>query len=1106
MNFVSLNIITSYSTLNSTIKIPELVKIAPKRGYHALAITDLNVMHGAVQFYDLCLKNDLKPLIGMTLVVPGFNPKITVKIVLLAKNTKGYHQLLQISTLINTQKEVPKLSDLRGYTADLIAIIHPAENELFLGNFSQINDKIHQYRQIFPELYLGYSPTQTNLTDLTQYQQIYEQKLLKIVYMNEVRYLNAEDAVALKVLRAIDRQEKLDPQDPLILNPGQHDLKPVSEIIDETKGDLFDAIANAKQLVPELNVKISKEKTELPHFKSNFASSYEYLASLVDQGLQRLNKSQDPQYQDRAQTELKTIKDMGFADYFLIIWDIINYANSKKIQLGAGRGSAAGSLVAYALGISKVDPLEYGLLFERFLNPERVNMPDIDLDVPDDKRAEIISYLQKKYGKNNFAQIITFSTLGVKQGIRDCLRVFAADNATVAKWINAIPHIFHVNLAQCYEESVNFRQLVNDDKFGQMLYLILKKIEGLPRQASIHAAGVVISETELVKRIPLQTGSNEILLTQYVYHDVEELGLLKIDILGLKNLSILKKMVDLIQQYNDPNFKIETVKLNDPATLSIFHDADTDGVFQFESAGLKRVLLNLDVNSFNDIVAANALYRPGPMGQINTYIEHKKHRNESDDADLKPLKPITASTYGVIVYQEQVMQVAHTMAGFPLSEADILRRAMSKKNRQLLNKYQPKFIAGAVKNGFSHSQAQKVYDLIEYFSNYGFNKSHSVAYSMLAFWLAYIKAHFPIHFFAVQLAYALGDYHRQRIFINGAKKRQIKTIAPAINQSFLNFTDDGHQIISGLVVIKGLHRDFINEIVQKRLKYGPYQDLNDLLSRIDHHFLKADNFIPLIKAGACDALHQNRREILENLKTSIDSITFSQNNLSLFEQLKPRWDSYPDFSPEEKLGLEHELTGLYLSGSPFDQFQQLAKIYRPQKIAELKLHQDCWLFVTLVKVRTIKDKNGKKMAFVTLDDTENQIDGIIFANRYFDLHQELVESQKMAVYGQMRQQKGTSFVINRIFALLTAQQAFDHEKLFIDITKMAKAQLQKLQQLLQKNPGLSPVFLVNNEIKKNVLLNSNSWVKVDDAFYHQLVALVGPSRIVYQKKQENENL
>ncbi|MGL5900894.1 MAG: OB-fold nucleic acid binding domain-containing protein, partial [Lactobacillaceae bacterium] len=496
----------------------------------------------------------------------------------------------------------------------------------------------------------------------------------------------------------------------------------------------------------------------------------------------------------------------------------------------------------------------------------------------------------------------------------------------------------------------------------------------------------------------------------------------------------------------------------------------------------------------------------GPMGQINTYIDHKKHKNEPYDPDLVPLKPIIASTYGVIVYQEQVMQVAHMMAGFPLSEADMLRRAMSKKNHRLLEKYQSKFIDGALKNGYSQKQAKKVYDLIEYFSNYGFNKSHSVAYSMLAFWLAYIKAHFPIHFFTVQLAYATGDLGRLRVFINSAKKRKIQVIAPNINQSVLNFSNDGQKIISGLIVIKGLRRDFISEIVKKRLKYGIYKDLNDFLNRLNQRFLKIDNFIPLIKAGACDRLHKNRRELLENLQMSLDSIKFSQNNITLFQQLKPRWDNYPDFSYEEKIAMEYDLTGLYLNGGPFDQFEELAKIYHPQKIKSLEQRKNSWLFVTLSKIRVIKDKNKQKMAFVTLDDAEDQIDGVVFANRYFDLYPNLVETKKVGVYGQLRKQKEKSFIINKLFLLSTAKDAFDHEKLFIDITKISNTNLQNLRKLLRQYPGLSPVFLIDNDNNKNVLLNPDNWVNVTNVFYRKLLTLVGQSHVVFQKERENENL
>ncbi|BDR58672.1 DNA polymerase III subunit alpha [Xylocopilactobacillus apicola] len=1103
MKFANLNTITCYSMLNSTIKIPDLVQTAKNRGYSSLAITDYNVLHGAIQFYDQCLANDLKPIIGMTLQTKGFKGS-DVSVVLLAQNQIGYHNLLKISTLINSEQIGFDLTKFKDFIAGITAIIHPLENEIFQNNIEETEALLTKYQEIFSTLYLGYCPAVTTLSTLEIYEKIYQEQKIKIVYLADVRYLNAEDAVALKVLRAIDEQAILNPADPLLSAPGIQELKSVKEITNSKQGDLFEAIANANSLAEELNVTITKEKTELPHFKSTLKESNEYLAKLVSDGLKKIGKDQDSHYLKRANNELKVIEKMGFADYFLIIWDIVNYANSAQIQLGAGRGSAAGSLVSYALGISKVDPIKYGLFFERFLNPERVNMPDIDLDVPDDKRSDIIKYLQKRYGKENFSQIIVFSTLGVKRSLRDCLKIFSADNQTVTRWINAVPRHLHVTLEQCYEESAEFRKLVSADSFGRMLWGILKKIEGLPRQPSIHAAGVVISEEKLVNKIPLEDNGSDVLITQYVYHDVEELGLLKIDILGLRNLSILKKMVDLVRRYDDPNFQVEAINEHDPASLKIFHDGDTDGVFQFESSGLKRVLINMDVENFNDIVAANALFRPGPMGQINTYIEHKLKKTENTDPDLLPLNSITESTYGVIVYQEQVMQIANVMAGFPLSEADMLRRAMSKKNRPLLEKYQAKFISGAVNRGYSAEQAKKVYDLIEYFSNYGFNKSHSVAYSMLAFWLAYIKAHFPLHFFAIQMGTALGDFDRLRNFINAARKRSLEVIGPNVNTSFFNFTDDGEKIVSGLIIIKGLRRDFITEIVNKRLKYGKYQDFNDLLSRMDHQFLSEDNFIPLIKAGACDDLHSNRRELTENLKTNLDSLKFSQNNVNLFAQLKPRWDEYPDFSNDEKIEMEHDLTGLYLHGSPFDEFQKLSQIYHAQSIQSLKNGKDCWIFASILKVRTIKDKTGKQMAFLTLDDTENQIDSVVFSDRYFELRNQIVEGQKSALYGQTRERtKGLNFVISQIFSLNEAKKKFDENKLFIDISNISNPDLQLLQKLLKKHHGLSPVYLIDNTHQKNVLLAPNSWVDVNEEFYESLLKLVGKEHFVYRDRKLN---
>ncbi|MDU2502250.1 MAG: DNA polymerase III subunit alpha, partial [Lactobacillus gasseri] len=901
MGTVSLQNLSSFTLLESPTKVKDLAENAKKKGYSALALTDVNITYGLVNFYKAAKETGIKPLLGMQLRINGLIDQANkYDLIVIAKDDQGYKNILRLSSAVNLLTEngekenVLELEELKKYLGHLVIItpsnLHSELKMLQTNNPNMGANYVRILKDAVPTsslVYLGVYADQGQQEYINYLRSLATQFELSLAAVEDGQYLNRNEQFLRRTLQAIKSNTHLENVEQLAKQAGSHYLKTSEELqVNYRKFEIEDALENAEKIGQLCNAKITFQDPQLPKFKQNkFPTSKEYLHSLAQNGLAKRFKGQIPErYQKRLDYELKVINEMGFDDYFLIVWDVMNFAHSVHITTGPGRGSAAGSLVSYALRITEVDPLEYNLLFERFLNPARQQMPDIDLDIPDNRRDEVIKYMFEKYGMNHAAQILTFGTLAAKQVLKDVCRVFGLNKVETYRWLDAIPHAKgKITLAEAYQKSKELQLLVNTNTFSKILFATAEHLENLPRHYSIHAAGLVITDDSLAEIVGLQAGPLGIPVTQQTKLNVESLGLLKIDFLGLRNLTILGNIIAVLKSEGveiDPN----QIPLNDQETLALFQRGDTDAVFQFESDGIKRVLEQLHPDSFEDIVAVNALYRPGPMNNIGHFI-NRKHGKERVQYPDPSLKKILGPTYGVLVYQEQVMQTAQVLAGFSLGEADLLRRAMSKKNADVIQKEREKFIQGAVKLGRRKEVAEQVYDYIAQFANYGFNRSHAVAYSKIAFWLAYFKVHYPGAFYLSLLNSNIGNRNKIAQYLMQAQEAGIKTLPPDIENSQADFSLENGKILVGLKAIRGLRSDLLKQILEIK---RPIKSMTDFLWKIDNNLLSADAIANLIKAGAFDRLAPNRNELLKINKDLVESVKMAGSNLSLFETLEPK--------------------------------------------------------------------------------------------------------------------------------------------------------------------------------------------------------------------------
>ncbi|MEG9283367.1 DNA polymerase III subunit alpha [Aerococcus mictus] len=1021
--FTPLNVNTSYTLLKSPMPVKDYVEAAKALDYQNLAISDVNVMYGVIDFYNYCKHYDINPLIGMTVSIQRPDQRDQEEWLIYAKNDQGYRSLMRLSSLIKSQEPIDYqavrdfiFNNHRNWITILEANNGPHMRFLKQQREEEAAAFLDKLREIFKasDLYMGvdesYLYHQEALEDLAKKSQI------PLIAQSKLAYLSKNDVFTQEVLAAIEVNQPLDNYREKAGAEGQFFLRSLASYQEsyQNKG-LAKAFDQVSEAFDGVHLDIQFDQALLPKYPiESGQSSKEFLKDLAYQGLsKRVGNKQS--YRERLDYELSIIDQMGFNDYFLIVWDVMDYAHKKHIMTGPGRGSAAGSLVAYCLFITDVDPIRNHLLFERFLNPERQSMPDIDLDFPDDKRQDILNYVYHKYGSDHVAQISTFGTFAARKAIRDVGNAFNKSQATMSRWANTISSQ-NQTLEEAYQSSSQLQQYIAAEEDGQLWFQTAKKIEGLPRHVSTHAAGVILSDQDLTDFIPLQAALNHsIHQSQYTMHEIERIGLLKIDFLSLSNLTILANSVRAAEKISKSRLRPIDFPRNDQLVYRVFSQANTLGVFQFESNGIRRVLRRVKPSSMADLAAVNALYRPGPMQQINHFV-NRKHGKEPITYPHPDLEGILKETYGIIVYQEQVMQVAQKIAGFSLGEADILRRTISKKDKATMDRLQAKFIRQAVAKGYSQSVAQKIYAYIEAFADYGFNKSHAYAYSYLAYEMAWLKVHYPAAFYYGNLLqHKIYETKGQQLTYE-ASLCQVKLQLPDVNRSYttMQVVDDQH-ILLGLTDIRGLMRNFTTAIVQERLNGGQYRSLGDFIQRLPKNYLKADNLEKLALAGALDSFGYNRRTLIEEalpkLLEAVNLFGGSNNQqLSLFNQenrelYAPEIKQLNEYDDRLLLEGEQETLGQSISVELYSDYRPYYQNGQIQPINKLSDKSQVTIIGEIVKVKRIQTKKNQPMAFLTLRDEHSEVEVIAFPKAYIDFAAYIREGQQVLVQGKTQTRK-----------------------------------------------------------------------------------------------------
>ncbi|GEK27792.1 DNA polymerase III subunit alpha [Furfurilactobacillus siliginis] len=1118
-HIVPLSVISAYSLLQSPTTIKDLVATAKARGYQAIALTDVDVLYGVVDFFNAAQQAGIKPLIGLTINVVGTVDKTQqFPLTLIAKNAAGYQNLIQISSAKMTLADGAQLT-----TASIsewltnIVVINGLESELgrLLSTGQQAAGETVLAEQMTAadvnSVYLGVSDQQSPVT-ITSLQTFAKQQEVPLVAVNAVRYLNPDDQFKATVMQAIDQGEQVSNLGAVSQQTGSWYLREAQPLTNHyAQLGLTDAVLATQQIADEANVDFTFQAPQLPRFKTpDERSTADFLHDLCEEGLAVRLGAQNPleaQYQKRLDHELTVIHELGFDDYFLIVWDVMNYAHQHRITTGPGRGSAAGSLVAYCLAITEVDPLAYDLLFERFLNDQRAQMPDIDLDIPDDKRDQLLLYVRDRYGADKVGQIITFGTLGAKQVIRDVGRVFGLSTFQLAEWSRTIPGGIGVTLTNAQQNSQPLRNLLADGTLNQLLFDTALALEGLPRHTSTHAAGVVLSDQPLTDIVPVQAGSEGLLVAQFPKNTVEALGLLKMDFLGLRNLTILANTLAAIQQTSGDTLSVNDIPLNDAETLHLFQKGDTNGVFQFESSGIKNVLRQLHPETFELVVAVNALYRPGPMENIDRFIARKKGQDPVTYPD-HALEPILGPTYGIIVYQEQVMRVASVMGGFSMGKADLLRRAMSKKDHAKIDALRDEFIAGATQKGFTQAVAVQVYDYIENFASYGFNRSHAVAYTKMAFELAYLKVHHSAAFFMALLNSVMGNPAKTKLYLLEAKQHGVNVAAPNVNVSQADFSLVNGQIVFGLRDVKGLRRDFIANILAVRETHGDFTGLEDFVNHIEPQFRKEDILSALIYAGAFDNMGLNRAELLDLLPRVISG---AQVNIDLFETnsgLKLKVEHVKDLSLKEKLAHEAEVLGAYLSGHPVEQYTGLARRLNTSPVVELTVGQQATVLLYTSRIREIRTKKGDKMAFVSGNDPSGELSITIFPRMYQNVESWIAPEQVVVVTGKIDTGRQLEIVADKLQLASDLNQAPTQSKepaqssgtWYLQLTAASRAgdASRKFQTALPGLRGANPVILHEQDTGRTRKLGADFNLSNDDATKKALTDIFGANNVVFK--------
>ncbi len=994
---------TVYSLLKSCLKIDDYVKKAKQYNMKALAMTDENNVYGLIKFYKACLKHQIKPILGITVFLKSNAP-----LILLAKNNNGYKNILKVSTEVQLNKEMITLNQLKKNHQDLICII-PTQNSLFHQLIHQneaVNQYIHSLKKIFDlDLYLSISPEYNESTKLInqRMKEIGNHLDVSFVCLNEVKYLNQDDALVLRYVEAIDKGEKLNTHSIDLFSTNEYFIDP-SEF-ETCFREYQEAIHNTNRIADMCQVTLDFNQFHLPRYQTpSSISSNEYLKALCKRGLEKRLKTKDipTNYYERLKHELTIIQQMNFSDYFLIVYDFVKYAKKNKIYVGPGRGSSAGSLVSYVLGITNVDPIAYQLLFERFLNPERISMPDIDLDFQDDRRDEVIKYVQNKYGEKHVAHILAFGTFAARSAIREVGKVMGITDRRMNEIISFIDSRYTIE--ENVNRSKNLRNLIDEYKEINKLIKISKQIESNPRNTTTHAAGIIICEEDLSELCGLQPSLDEVLQTQYEAKDLECLGLIKMDFLGLRNLTAISEIVKLVKDTTGREIDINRIPLDNQKTYRLIARGETTGIFQLESDGMRNVLQEINASKFEDIVAVNALYRPGPMENIPRYIARKK-QHEKVSYLHQDLIPILENTYGIIVYQEQIMMIAQKIAGYSLGSADLLRRAISKKQRDVLKKEGKKFVSSAMKHGYDQNTSETLYHYILRFGDYGFNRSHSVAYALISYQMAYLKANYISCFMVVMLSSVLGSESQTSRYIRDCKRYGIKIRSISINKSYNNYRiENNNNIRMSFLVTKGIGYNSALAIIEERAK-GPFKNYIDFVFRC-HQFLKQNVFEALVYVGALDEFGLTKKTMIENYHKLHDLYRF--NPSGYFTDKIELEDYSEEYAVGELMKKEKAYLGFYLKAHPIRKYVETLKIKPILPSQTLKyLNKKINLVGFVESIRNITTKNKKEMVSLTISDDITSVYAVVFPKEYQKLKHILKENTlfKISCKVQERNQK-----------------------------------------------------------------------------------------------------
>ncbi len=1133
MDFTHLHLHTEYSLLDGCCRIKKVIDRACELGQKSIAITDHGVMYGVIEFYKYAKEKGIKAIIGCEVYVSTRSRFDKQKgldsynhLVLLCKDSIGYQNLIKLVSKGFTEGfySKPRVDRelLEQHSEGLIALSACLAGEipqaLLKGDYEKAKETALWYKNVFGEgnYYLEIQDHGIHEQKLTNPQiiRLSNETGIPLVATNDVHYINDTDYKTHKVLLCVQTGSKITEDNALEFKTNEFYLKS-SEQMAELFPQVPDAISNTGVIADKCNLEFEFGKIKLPRFDIGERDHYEYFREKCFDGLHRIfGQNPEKEYIDRLEYELSIINKMGYVDYFLIVADFVNYAKSHNIPVGPGRGSGAASLAAYCIGITGIDPIKYDLYFERFLNPERVSMPDFDIDFCYVNRQKVIDYVIEKYGTDRVSQIVTFGTMAARAAVRDVGRALDIPYATCDKVAKLIPQSVGMTIDRALEGSRELRDLYSNDASVKELIDMARNLEGTPRHASTHAAGVVISDKPVSEYVPLAVNDQSV-VTQFTMTSLEELGLLKMDFLGLRNLTVIDETEKYIRK-RGIDFDIEKIPLDDKPTYDMMGKGKTLGVFQFESDGMKNVLRQLGPQSIEDLTAVLSLYRPGPMDSIPKYISNR-HNPQNIHYETPLLKPILDVTYGCIVYQEQVMQVFRALAGYSLGRADIVRRAMAKKKHAVMQKEKETFINGAVANGIEAAKAQKMFADMSSFSSYAFNKAHACAYSFVAYRTAYLKCHYPTEYFAALMTSMMDSENKLSLYTAECKNSGIKILPPSVNHSDFGFTPDGNNIRFGLLAIKNLGISLIEKIITEREQNGEYTSAYDFCLRNYSREFNRRALEGLIKSGALDCVSDNRRQMLYNMERLLEAVEnerrFSgQGQLDLFEEMGASseyvMENVPEMSKEMRLQFEKEATGLYLSGHPMDDYKAFLKGANLQSIADIRSGKypdgkrvSVGGIVSGLKVRQLKNNN--LLCNLKIEDFDASVSVTVFGNAYEMYKPMLTSGKPLILSGRISEHEDRELEIVFEKCQLISEDFKNKAEpkyksgLYIKIKNTEDASFTAIKEILSEYRGDKPVFIICTDTNKKLEAPRSLYIEFSQKLAEELESIVGKNNIKY---------